>query len=104
MRWSFGAAGRELRRAQRRGKVFFWPTRTLILRLSKDVLPPEFEGRAARQPVADRRQLGGQTFLKPSKAAGSWASWRGRADSLRKPSVLTVRPTELSSRLIPKRA
>jgi hypothetical protein len=36
VRWSLGAAGRVPRLAQRRVMVVFWPTRPLILSLSKD--------------------------------------------------------------------
>ena len=47
------------------------------------VLPPQLYGRAARETCADRRQLGGEVFLKAGMALASWAWWRGRADSLR---------------------
>ena len=81
MRWSLGAEGRVPRRAQRRVMVFFWPTRALILRPSKDVGEPDLYRLA--DGLTDRCQTGGEVFLKMAAASGSWAWWRGRAESLR---------------------
>jgi hypothetical protein len=40
VRWSFGAAGRVPRRAQRRVMVFFWPTRASSQNQTSIGLPP----------------------------------------------------------------
>jgi hypothetical protein len=47
------------------------------------ILPPQLYGRTARKARPDRRQLGGEVFLKAGIASASCAWWRGRADSLR---------------------
>ena len=46
------------------------------------VLPPDFYGRARREPLFDLRHRGGELFLNPSRAFVSWVWWRGRVDSL----------------------
>ena len=38
--------------------------------------------RLAADGLGDRRQAGGEGFLKAGIASGSWAWWRGRAESL----------------------
>ena len=55
----------------------------VLLADARLVLPPQLYGRAAWEARADRRQLGGEVFLKAGMASASWAWWRGRADSLR---------------------
>src|SRR5215218_2259111 len=63
------------------------PGNLVLLSDARLVLPPQLYGGAVGEARPDRLQDGGETFLKTSSASGSWASWRGRAESLRSPSA-----------------
>src|ERR1700710_2908703 len=64
------------------------------------VLEPQLYAGAAWERRFDRRQPGGEAFLKSSIAASFWPWCCGRADSLRYPSLCNSRPTVVSSRLM----
>ncbi len=47
------------------------------------ILEPDFDLRAGGEPRSDRGYLIGEVFLNVTMVSGSWAWWRGRAESLR---------------------
>src|SRR5882724_2368515 len=55
------------------------------------VLEPDFYRLACPLVLRDLCQTGGEAFLKTATASASWAWWRGRADSLRKPMARNSR-------------
>ena len=47
------------------------------------ILEPDLDLRAGGEPRSDRGYLVGEVFLNVVMVSGSWARWRGRAESLR---------------------
>lgn len=75
MRWSFGAAGRVPRLAQRRVMVFFWPTRASSANQISIGLPPT--------ACAISAMRAGEAFKKPGWRPCPGRDGAGRAESLR---------------------
>jgi hypothetical protein len=68
----------------RRSRSAFGPAsgERLLLADTGLVAEPDLYGLAA-DSLGDLRQTAGEAFLKRAAASGSWAWWRGRAESLR---------------------
>src|SRR5665647_1584398 len=77
------------------------PGELVLLAYAGLVRPPEFELGAARKLRLDLCQFGGKVFLKTFTSEPFWEKWRGRAESLAKPSPFNSRPTVVSSSEIP---
>ncbi len=59
------------------------------------ILEPDLYLGVVRKPGTDRRQLGGEVFLKSSTANSFCPLWRGRAEILRNPSARSSRPIKI---------